>query len=99
MNSALLDDLKQFIDTRLSQFEIRMDERFEAVDARFEAVDSRFEKLEKKFDDGFDTLSGEIGGLRQEMREGFAGVADAMDETNKANDNQFARLKKRVGIA
>jgi hypothetical protein len=85
MNNALLDDLKQFIEVRFSQNEARMDERFEAVDARFDQIDKKIDHVRAE--------------LRQEMREGFAGVADAMEETNKANDSQFARLKKRVGLA
>lgn len=62
MNDAQFEDLKQFIDTRISQSEATTKEMLEKV--------------------------------RKEMNEGFAGIAEAMDEVNKQVDDRLAKLEQ-----
>ncbi len=54
-NEQLLEDLKQYIDGRLTQSETllrsEMNERFDEVDKRFEDVDKRFGDVDKRFED------------------------------------------------
>lgn len=64
MNDDQLDDLKQFIDSRISQSEARFDD-----------------KVEK---------------LRREMHDGFAGVGEAIDESQTQTDKAVSGLDRRL---
>ena len=83
MTNDLLDDLKQFIDARISQTEARFDEKLD-------------EKIDELRTEIHTELRNEIGGLRSEMRDGFAGIADAMEEQNKHTDARLTKLEERV---
>lgn len=75
MNDDQLDDLKQFIDSRISQTEARFDEK----------LDSKVDELRK-----------ELGDLRAEMLDGFAGVGEAIEEINKQVDERLAKLEQQT---
>ena len=64
MNDEQLDDLKQFIDSRISQSELG--------------------------------LRGEIGGLRKEVRDGFAGVGEAIEQINQRFDERDKEVDQRL---
>lgn len=62
MNDAQLDDLKQFIDSRISQTEGRLGERIDNIESRLDAlrkemldgfagVGEAIEEINKQFDD------------------------------------------------
>jgi len=62
------DDLKQFIDARLSQTETRLEQKIEAVRTE----------------------------LHAEMHDGFAGIAEAIEESIAHTDRTVGTLAKRV---
>jgi hypothetical protein len=64
MNEDRLEDLKQFIDSRVSQAETRID--------------------------------GKIEVLRKEMHNGFAGVADVMDDANEQVEHRLNKLEQKA---
>lgn len=68
MNEDQLDDLKQFIDARLSQSEQGIK----------------------------DELKAEIEQLRAEMHDGFAGVGEAIDESQTQTDKAIKDLDQRL---
>jgi hypothetical protein len=53
MNDDQLDDLKQFIDSRISQTEARLTQRIDGLELKIDNHDKRFDELEAKVDDGF----------------------------------------------
>jgi predicted nucleic acid-binding Zn-ribbon protein len=80
MNDDQFDDLKQFIDSRISQTEAMFEQRLSATEAQLE------QKIEG--------LSSEVHRLRDEMHDGFAGVGEAVEELHKADDELNQRLTK-----
>ena len=62
MNDDQLDDLKQFIDSRVSQAETRLEDQ--------------------------------LKGLRAEMRDGFAGVGEAIEQLHAADADLDERMVK-----
>lgn len=65
MNEQQLEDLKQFIDGRISQAENRINGEFD-------------ERLGSTRDELMLHISTQIGSLRQEMLDGFTGVGEAI---------------------
>lgn len=63
------------------------------IDAKFSQAEARNEERFDQMDRKIDQLGDE---LRQEMRDGFAGVADAMEETNKVVDTRLTKLEQQV---
>lgn len=59
------ESLKGYIDSRISQVQAQMDQRFEQVDRRFEQVDRRFESVDKRFDRIEKKLDASVKGLVQ----------------------------------
>ncbi|HLC91879.1 MAG TPA: hypothetical protein VJC09_02400 [Candidatus Saccharimonadales bacterium] len=53
MNEEQLDDLKQFIDSRISQTEARFDEKLEKIDDKVEGLSKEFTNLRKEMLEGF----------------------------------------------
>ena len=82
MNDRQLEDLKQFIDGRISQTEGRFDER---LDEKIETLDEKIETLDEKLE-----------ALRKEMLDGFTGVGDAIEEINKMIDERLTKLENQA---
>jgi len=82
MNSDFFDDLKQFITAALSQTEARLLERLE-----FDIASVRRE---------VNDLRKELSNFREETREGFLGVGEAMDETAIEVDARFIALEQQA---
>jgi hypothetical protein len=80
MNNDQFDDLKQFIDGRLSQSEVLFDEKLQSL------------KHELKGEIG--ELRQEMTELRQEMHDGFAGVAEVIDDNNQHIDERLTKLEQ-----
>lgn len=58
-NEQLFEDLKQYIDGRISQTEMSVGGRIDKLENRFDTLENRFDTLENRFDtleNGFDTL-------------------------------------------
>ncbi len=75
MNDDQLDDLKQFIDSRISQTEARLEERISDTET----------KLEQKIED-----------LQSEMRDGFAGVGEAIEDIHTQADKINVDVERRL---
>lgn len=85
MNDDQIDDLKQFIDSKISQSEARL---------HSEVADMRIE-LKKEISDTRGELKEEIAQLREETREGFKGVAVAFEELNLQQEELHAADKRQ----
>lgn len=86
MNDDQFDDLKQFIDSRISQTEARFEERLSETEA--------------KLDEKLDNLRNEVHELRDELHDGFAGVGEAVDELHAADaelDQRLTGLERHAG--
>ena len=86
MNSDQLDDLKQFIDGKFSQFHTLFTEEF----------DQKLAASEKRLTNKIEGVRSEVHGLRDEMRAGFAGVADVIEENSIDIDRRLAKLEQQV---
>ena len=53
MNDEQLEDLKQFIDSRISQTEARFDEKLGGVESRVGNLEEKLEALRQEMLDGF----------------------------------------------
>ena len=53
MNEEQLDDLKQFIDSRISQAEARLEQKIDGTNIRVDSLDKEFKSLRKEMLDGF----------------------------------------------
>jgi len=53
MNDQQLEDLKQFIDGRISQTEARFDEKLGTLETKMGSLDSKLEELRKEMLNGF----------------------------------------------
>lgn len=91
MNDDQFDDLKQFIDSRISQTEAMIDQRIAESEAKSE---KRIEIAENRLDSKIEALRAEVHELRVEMREGFAGVGEAIEELHNTDDDHDKRLTK-----
>ena len=85
MNDQQLEDLKDFIDGRISQLETRYDNRVDGLESRIDGLDGRIGKLEIKLEE-----------LRKEMIDGFTGVGEAIDEINKHFDKRISKLEQQA---
>lgn len=83
MKDAELNDLKQFITATVSQSESRLETRLETK------IDTRLTTLETK-------LTKEIAGLRQEMRDGFTGVGEAIETIHVLMVHDKAEIDTRL---
>ena len=82
MNEQQLEDLKQFIDGRISQTEARFNE---TLDERLGGVEGRLGAIEIKLEE-----------LRKDMLDGFTGVGEAIDEINKHFDERLTKLENQA---
>ena len=82
MNDQQLEDLKQFIDGRISQTE-----------AMFE---DQLEQTESRLGDGVEKLEVGLEALRKEMLDGFTGVGNAIEEINKQVDERLTKLGQKT---
>lgn len=81
------DDLKQFLTVSLSQTEARLSER---VDQLEEKVD----RLDHDLNSKIDSLDSKVDSLAMQMQDGFAGIADIVEDHNKQLDNHRQRITK-----
>ncbi len=75
MSTDQLEDLKHFIDTRISQSEASFDEKLGSL--------------------RLDMSKGFVS-VRKEMNDGFAGIADAIEEINNRMDRTDASVNQRL---
>ena len=86
-NEELFEDLKQFIDAKISQATAglatkdEMNARFDEVDTRFKEIDNRFNKVDERFDD-------------LEIR--FNEIQNAIGETLNEHDARITRLEQKL---
>ena len=85
MIDTQFEDLKQFIDGRISQSEQLFEERFGKVEGRLGKVEGKLGKLE----------SG-LQSLRTEMLDGFAGVGDAIEDVHQLLEETKLKFDKRL---
>ena len=85
MTSVEIEDLKQFIDARISQSEARLSTQFNGrLDTLEKKVDRRFASLEKKMDDGFAGVAEALDQMNEET-----------DKTNRSFDRRLTLLENR----
>ncbi len=87
-NEELFEDLKQFIDSRISQSEARTDKRFEGVDEKFEGIDDKFEGVDKKFE----KIEKKLDQIQTEMNDSFAAAGSAIVPVNDQLANHETRI-------
>jgi methyl-accepting chemotaxis protein len=87
MNNQQLDDLKLFIDTRLSQTEITLRDEMGEMKRELEGKIG-------KIGNEVGSLKGEIRQLSQKMDDGFAGIADIFEQVNGRVDDHEHRIEK-----
>lgn len=89
------------IDARFAESEAKIDARFaegEAkIDARFAESETRFDGKLDKLDKKIDVVQAELHELRHEMRDGFAGVGEAIEQIHEHLDRQDAWNEKTEG--
>lgn len=101
-NEALLEDLKQFIDTRFAE---QMNETVKVIDTRFaehiedtkQFIDAKFsqqdaaldEKLERKFKE-------ELAPIKQKLDDLTDFVTEAIDTSNEVNGTQLKNHEMRI---
>lgn len=74
-------------DDQLEDLKQYMDSRFTAIDRRFNDIDSRF-----------DSVDSHLVELREEMRDGFAGVGEAIEGVNDRLDSYQKSSERRLAI-
>ncbi len=92
MNDDQFDDLKQLVETTIGQTELRLEGRLDKIDSRLGKVDSRLDSIDDRLEN-----------LHKEMKEGFAGVGDALDTVSenidkdiKDHENRITRLEEQA---
>lgn len=84
MNDDQFDDLKQFIESTVSQTEVHLTQRIDEVDT----------KLTQRIDEVDVKLTQRIDILEHKMGDGFSGVADAIEGLNSRNDATDSAITK-----
>jgi predicted nucleic acid-binding Zn-ribbon protein len=85
MNDDQFDDLKQFIDSRISQSEALLTQKIDGVEERVDGLEKKVSGLEKKVD-----------GLEQKIDDGFAGVGEAIEQVHKQLELRDAEVDQRI---
>lgn len=81
MNVDQFDDMKQFIDSRVSQSEAHLGQRIDGVENKLEA-------LEKKMDDGFAGVGEAVGRTNDRL--------DEFMKTDQQLDQRVAHLEQQT---
>jgi hypothetical protein len=69
MNDDQLDDLKQFIDSRISQTEARFDDKIDSVDIKVNSLAQKLEDLRKEMLEGFVGVGDAIEEINKQVDE------------------------------
>ena len=92
MNDQQIDDLKQFISVTIAQTEANLDNKIDGLATKVSGLDARVSGLDDK-----------IESLRQDMLDGFAGVAEVIeelqnryDDNNKVIDHRLTQLEQKA---
>ena len=86
MTDEMLQDLKQFIASTVSQ---QLSLQMEDLEQR---IDLKFINLEKKIDNKIDSLDSKLSGMIQDLSES---VADSLDASNEVTDLKLKNHEKR----
>ncbi len=98
MTNDQLEDLKQFIDSRISQSEALTERKLESMDVRLGSVENRLGSVENRLgsvEHRLGSVEQNLESLRDEMLGGFAGVGEAIDEINSRIDEHLIQLHKQ----
>jgi hypothetical protein len=69
MNNDQFEDLKQFIDSRISQSEMNFDGKLAGIDGKLAGLNQEILDLRKDMLDGFAGVGGAIGGIHHELED------------------------------
>ncbi|MBI3624477.1 hypothetical protein HY218_02470 [Candidatus Saccharibacteria bacterium] len=69
MNEEQLEDLKQFIGSRISQTEARFDEKVVSLDTKVESLAQALEKLREEMHDGFAGVGEAVDEINKQVDE------------------------------
>jgi uncharacterized protein YoxC len=99
MNDQQIDDLKQFISVTIAQTEANLDNKIDGLATKVSGLDARVSGLDARVSG----LDDKIESLRQDMLDGFAGVAEVIeelqnryDDNNKVIDHRLTQLEQKA---
>lgn len=84
MNEGQLNDLKQFIADTVSQTEVRLTGRIDGLEGRMDGLEHRMGGLEQRLES-----------LEHEVRDGFAGIGEVIEQLNQRFDDRDKEVDQR----
>ncbi len=99
MNDEIIQDLKQFIASTVSQQTSELGRRLDGVDMKLDKVEQRLDGVEQRLDGVEQRLDGveqRLDGVESKIDDLSTFVADALDTTNETTDAQLKDHETRI---
>ena len=92
MNDEIIQDLKQFIASTVSQQTSELGRRLDGVDMKLDKVEQRLDGVEQRLDG----VEQRLDGVESKIDDLSTFVADALDTTNETTDAQLKDHETRI---
>ena len=88
MSEEVVADLKEFISGAITQQTLTLRQAIQQLDKRVGSLESRFDNLESRFD----SLEQKVDSLELKVDDGFAAIAEILENMNTHNSVLEVRL-------